>query len=161
MAALLVVPLMLIPCCGPAAAAEPEKSPPGASPSSTVVVDQQRCSSVVLRHCRLQYVPVQHLDGDDAHPAVDIPAHWEAIRNAAYDDDEIFIQGQSMRDPSVREVFRRYFGDAPGRRGFVTRSVGAGARCTTDTATGMRLCSKPGSEAPEPFIGTNFSDTVF
>lgn len=134
---------------------------PAARPGAVVVEQQQSCASVVIRHCRLKFVPGQHLDGDDSHPAVDLPAHWEAVRNATYDTEEIVVEGAAMRDPGVRDIFQRYFGTPVVPHNYVTKAVRGGARCTTDTSTGVRVCSRPGSEGYAPIFGADFSDTVF
>jgi hypothetical protein len=111
----------------------------------------------------LRYVPDPSSSADTPVVATpDVPGHWEAVRNAAFDDDEILIEGQSLRTPGIREIFERYLGMSPPEPVFVTHPMRGGGRCTTDTRSGVRVCSHGGNEGPAaPGVGGDFSDTVF
>lgn len=130
---------------------------------SSEVLNQGLCGSVVERHCHLKYVPNLPVESDtSARASADVPGHWEAVRNTAYDDDEIIIEGQGLHEPSIKEILQRYLGPSGPEPRFVSHPAQAGARCTVDNRTGMRICSHGGDTLPAaPGINTDFSDTVF
>jgi len=108
------------------------------------------CGSVVIRHCE----PRPHsssmvIDTERAGLSM-APEQWEAIRAAGpdLDSDEIVVVGEREREPTPSEEFDRYLGSPSGPPSLISRDAGGGARCTTISRSGARLCSNSGGVLP-------------
>jgi hypothetical protein len=136
---------------------------PAAEPKKNTLVPGEKCASVVIRNCRARLVPDPSLPAEDTRPpgrANDAPGRWEAVRGADPDSDDIVVEEDRLRDPTIQEVFERYLG-LPGT-GYRTRNIAGGARCTTINSTGATLCTQPANQAPPSSLPhTDFSDGAF
>jgi len=118
-----------------------------------------RCGSVVILHCHLR----QETSATILDPALTgrngAPMQWEVVQYGGPDNDEIVVNGQSIRDPGLKEVFDRTFGLPLQPRSMYTRTVVAGARCTTVFGSGATLCSNGGNGLPA--LENPLTDWVF
>jgi hypothetical protein len=143
-----------------AAAAQCAEDKPASGAAAATTATSNKCASVVIRHCRAQFVPDRTPERPDTIKAKDVPGHWEAVRTTELDSGEILIEEERLRNPAVREVFDRNLRSEPA--GYVTRPGTGGARCTTITSTGATFCSHPGLETPSSGLPhAEFSDGVF
>jgi hypothetical protein len=144
----------------PAAPATQTKPPPGgaAADRATTVV---KCTSVVIRNCRAQFVVDPAAAGASQQTKGRTPpGRWEAVRSADPDSDEVLVEEDRLRDPALHEVFESYLGAGPDA--LITRNAAGGARCTTIASTGATFCSHPGTQAPTSSLPhSDFSDGAF
>jgi len=118
-----------------------------------------RCGSVVIRHCRLRRETSAMVLDPGLTGRNGAPMQWEVVQYEGPDSDEIVVNGQSIRDPGLQEVFDRTFGLPLQSRRMLTRTVMAGARCTTVYDSGATLCSNGGNSLPA--LENPLTDWVF
>jgi hypothetical protein len=107
-----------------------------------------RCGSVVIRHCRRRRETASMVLDPALSGRNGAPMQWEVVQFGGPDNDDIVVNGERIRDPTIQEVFERTFGSPLGSTAMMTRNGVAGARCTTIARSGATLCSNGGGGLP-------------
>jgi hypothetical protein len=123
-----------------------ERAPAGdASVHIREMSEGGRCGSVVMRRCHLRRETSATVLDPGLTARNGAPMQWEVVQYGGPDNDEIVVYGQRIRDLGLKEVFDRTFGLPLQSRSMHTRTVAAGARCTTLDGSSATLCSNGGN----------------
>jgi len=132
----------------PVQAAPDAPAATGISAPAHESAEGSRCGSIVIRHCRRRRETSATVLDPSLSGRNGAPMQWEVVQYGGPDNDEIYVSGERIRDPAMKEVFDRTFGAPLGSPAMMTRNAGGGARCTTIVRSGAFLCSNGGGGLP-------------